>query len=82
MGKIFGRMAYMRNIVQYQLAPNEQNIWSGFFVEGSRNLLRRVLFKADVVGIPIGASFLIYLWGEAEYVRLQRKNPKDYENDQ
>ena len=82
MGRVFGRLAHMRHIIFYQLSPNEQNIWKNFFLDGAQNTLRRVLYKADVVGIPLGLSYLLYVWGNAEHKRLQRKNPKDYEDDE
>merc|ERR1712117_583310 len=82
MGRVFGRLAHMRHIIMYQLAPNEQNIWKNFLMDGAQNTLRRVLYKADVIGIPLGSALLIYIWGNAEHARLQRKNPKDYENEE
>ena len=82
MGRKFGRIAHMRHIVFYQLAPNEQTPFRTLMKEALPNTVRRILYKFDIV-VPVMASgLLLYVWANAEHKRLQRKNPADYENEE
>ncbi|KAG8199668.1 hypothetical protein JTE90_022118 [Oedothorax gibbosus] len=81
MGLKFGELAKMRGIIQYRLSPYEQNIFAGFFSKGFPNLGRRIRNQILVIAPPFIGAYLIYDWANKEFARLQRKNPKDYEND-
>ena len=82
MGRKFGRLAHMRHIVFYQLAPTEVNWTKGLVQNGLQNTVRRCLYKANIVLPPLLACYALYVWANAEHARLQRKNPKDYENEE
>ncbi|XP_046747493.1 cytochrome b-c1 complex subunit 8 [Diprion similis] len=81
MGKQFGTLYKLRGIVFYRLSPYEQRAFAGAISQGVPNTFRRIKENMFTMGIPFLTAYLVYDWVEKEYARLQRKNPKDYEND-
>ncbi|XP_015510144.1 cytochrome b-c1 complex subunit 8 [Neodiprion pinetum] len=81
MGKVFGNLYKLRGIIYYRLSPYEQRAFAGAISHGVPNVFRRIKENLFTMGPPFLIAYLVYDWAEKEHARLQRKNPKDYEND-
>jgi len=82
MGKHFGNLGVrVSGIIYYGLSPHEQRAFAGIFSKGIPNTLRRIQSQFLRVVPPMFAGYLLYDWAEKENTRVNRKNPKDYEND-
>lgn len=72
----------MRYVAQYRLSPYEQRVFAGFFSDGAPNLVRRFFDQVYFV-LPGFLGFVgVYYWMEKKYYEVNRKNPKDYENEE
>lgn len=81
MGKTFGQLAYIRNIVYYRLSPYEQRAFAGWFENTFRGIKRDFFNNAPFIAPPMLGVYLLINWATKENERLSRKNPADYEND-
>ncbi|XP_015910180.1 cytochrome b-c1 complex subunit 8 [Parasteatoda tepidariorum] len=81
MGQHWGELAKIRRVVHFRISPYEQKIFAGFFSKGIPNLARRFRSQVFYVAPPFIMGYLIYDWANKYHAELQRKNPKDYEND-
>lgn len=82
MGKSFGNLYYIRNIVYYKVSSYEQRAFANFWSESIRNLFNEVKFNAPYILPPFTIAYLALKWGEAERERMIRKDPKLYEEDE
>ncbi|XP_077287426.1 ubiquinol-cytochrome c reductase ubiquinone-binding protein [Arctopsyche grandis] len=82
MGHGFGHLATIRGVIYFKLSPYEQKAFTGIMSHSVMNVFRRIRSNIFVVAPPLLAAYALYDWGEAEYVRSIRKNPKDFENDE
>ncbi|XP_076446961.1 cytochrome b-c1 complex subunit 8-like [Babylonia areolata] len=73
MGRHFGKLTKVRNIITYSLSPFEQRAFAGAISKGVPNLVRRFAGQVFRVVPPIFLSYLVYDWGKKEHARLQRK---------
>ena len=80
-GKYFGNLAKYRHVITYSLSPFEQRAFAGLsrgFANGVRRWSTNLMYMA-----PGFISLVaIYNWGKKENLRMKKKNPKDYENDE
>ncbi|XP_033212749.1 cytochrome b-c1 complex subunit 8 [Belonocnema kinseyi] len=81
MGKHFGNLHFIRGIVFFRLSAHEQRAFAGMINPGISNTIRRIRENILRVPPPFIISYLVYDWGEKKYVEVNRKNPKDFEND-
>ncbi|CAG0884411.1 unnamed protein product [Cyprideis torosa] len=83
MGKEFGNLGVrVRGIISYRLSPYEQRAFAGVFNPGIQNMVRRVREEFFYVVPPFVALYCLISWAKAENLRLKRKNPADYANDE
>lgn len=82
MGKQFGNLIRVKNIITYVLSPTEQRLFAGYFSRGIPNTIRR--FSEEVPYIMPGmiAAYMVYYFGTKNYQRRIRKNPAHYENEE
>ncbi|XP_015594958.1 cytochrome b-c1 complex subunit 8-like [Cephus cinctus] len=82
MGLEFGHLpVHIRRIAYYTLSPYEQKLWVNFFSTDIPNLFRRAIYVAPRIAPGLLLSAFVYTWTPAEHKRLNRKDPKLYEND-
>lgn len=81
MGKSWGNLYYIRNIVYYRLSSYEQRAFPNFFKESITNVFND--FKKHVVFIapPAAIYYLVYRWSLTERERMVRKDPKLIKDD-
>lgn len=79
--KVFGNLAFIRNVIYVRISPYEQKAFPHFLKNTWNGFKRDFNSIAPYAVPPLAISYLIYCWGEEENIRLSRKNPKDYEND-
>lgn len=80
MGRKFGAIGRLKNVVTYSLSPFEQRAFAGF-QKSLANFVRRVRWQLPYQIPPVIIGVLIYNWGTNDFIQRNRKNPKDYEND-
>lgn len=81
-GKEFGNLIKAKNIISYSLSPFEQRAFAGFFSKSGPNVVRRFMTSAGYIAPGFISLFLIYSWAKKESHRLNRKDPREFENDQ
>lgn len=82
MGKGFGNLYYMRNIVFTRVSSYEQKAFgNNFFKTSIINLFNEVKFHAPFILPPAALSYLGITWAMAERERAIRKDPKLYQDD-
>lgn len=81
MGKTFGNLYYIRNVVYYKVSSYEQKAFPNFFRESILNLAREFKLHAPYILPPATLAYLAIKWGEAERERLIRKDPKLIQDD-
>ncbi|KAG8230135.1 hypothetical protein J437_LFUL010627 [Ladona fulva] len=82
MGRHFGELAKIRGIIQYRLSPFEQKAFAGAISHGVPNMFRRFRSNVFRVAPPLVVGYLVYDQVEKYHHHLNRKNPKDFENDE
>ena len=55
---------------------------NGCIEKGIPNIIRRCRTNMITVAPPFIAAIMTYFYAEQEHIQLQRKRPKDYENDE
>ncbi|XP_054154192.1 cytochrome b-c1 complex subunit 8-like [Oppia nitens] len=78
---VFGKLAFVRNIIYVRLSPYEQKALPHFWSHTWKGFKRDFNSVFPYAGPAFLHAYLVYLWGTAENDRLKRKNPKDFEND-
>ena len=81
MGKKFGALARGKNIVTYSLSPFEQRAFAGI-TKSVANMARRVRSQLPYQLPALITGILIYTWANEDFRKRNRKNPKDFENDE
>ncbi|KAK7097233.1 hypothetical protein V1264_004243 [Littorina saxatilis] len=76
MGRHFGQLTRVRNIITYSLSPFEQRAFAGAISNGVPNMARRFSGQVFRVVPPLFLCYLVYDWGKKEHARLQRKAAK------
>lgn len=76
MGKTFGNLYYIRNIVYYKVSSYEQRAFANFWKESLVNIFNEVKTHAPVIVPPFAIAYLGVQWGMAERERMIRKDPK------
>lgn len=76
MGKTFGDLYYIRNIVYFKVSSYEQRAFANFWRESIRNIFNEVKTHAPFIVPPFTTAYLAVQWGEAERERMIRKDPK------
>ncbi|CAG2111323.1 unnamed protein product [Medioppia subpectinata] len=80
-GQVFGKLAFVRNVVYVRLSQYEQRAFPDFWAKTWNGFKRDFNSVAPYAGPFFLQAYVLYLWGEAENIRLKRKNPADYAND-
>ena len=82
MGKTFGNLYYIRNIVYYKVSSYEQKAFgSHFWIDSIINAFNEIKFNAKFILPPFTLAYLAIKWGEAERDRLVRKDPNLHKDD-
>ena len=81
MGKTFGDLYYIRNIVYYKVSSYEQRAFAHFWRDSFRNIFNEIRTHAPLILPPTAVAYLTLKWGEAERERAVRKDPKVHEDD-
>lgn len=76
MGKTWGNLYYIRNIVYYKISSYEQRAFPNFFKESVLNTFEEVKRHGIVILPPAFAYYLLYQWGIQERERMVRKDPR------
>lgn len=83
MGKTFGNLFYIRNIIYYRVSSYEQKAFGANFIKDSfRNLYSEVRFNAPYILPPFTLGYLFLKWGEAEREKMVRKDPSLHEDEE
>jgi len=82
LSKGFGSLGVtVRGTTKYHLSPYEQRAFAGIISNGIPNTLWRM--RLSLVNlIPFVASYIIYTSAEAEYNRLARKKPGEFDHEE
>lgn len=80
MGKGFGHLYYMRNIVTFRVSSYEQRAFPNFFKESMINVFNEFKTHAPAIIPPMAIAYLTVKWGEAEHERRTRKDPNLYKD--
>lgn len=81
MGKKFGSLTKAKNIVTYSLSPFEQRAFAGV-TKSIANMARRVRTQLPYQLPAFISGILLYTWAMEDFRQRNRKNPKDFENDE
>lgn len=81
MGRKFGMLTHAKNIITYSLSPFEQRAFAGM-TKGMANMVRRVKSQLPYQLPAFITGILIYTWAMDDFHKRNRKNPKDFENDE
>lgn len=81
MGRKFGMLGHMKNVVTYSLSPFEQRAFAGI-TKGMANFVRRVRTQLPYQLPAFITGILIYTWAMDDFHQRNRKNPKNFENDE
>lgn len=82
MGKSFGNLYYIRNIVYTKVSGYEQRAFGNFWRDSIRNLATEFRLHAPVALPPLAIAYLAIQWGQAERERMVRKDPSLYKDDE
>lgn len=83
MGKAFGNLYYIRNIVYYKVSSYEQKaLGAHFWKESFRNLFNEIRTHAPYMVPPLSIAYLAVEWGKAEREKMIRKDPNLYKDDE
>ena len=82
MGKTFGNLYYIRNIIYYRVSSYEQRAFAGFWKESLRNTFNEVRKHGPYIAPPFAIAYLAVQWGIAERERMIRKDPNLYKDDE
>jgi len=75
MGKSFGNLFYIRNIVYYRVSSYEQKAFANFWRESTANIFNLIRNHAPFVTPPATFYYLYFKWGQAEREKMIRKDP-------
>lgn len=75
MGKFWGNLYYVRNIIYYRVSSYEQRAFPNFWRESFKNLLYETRRHSLYIVPPGILYYLVYRWGVEERERLVRKDP-------
>lgn len=81
MGRKFGNLTRGKNIVTYSLSPFEQRAFAGI-TKSIANMARRVRTQLPYQLPAFISGILLYTWAMEDFHKRNRKNPKDFENDE
>jgi len=81
MGKGFGNLYYIRNIVYFKVSSYEQKAFGNFWRESIRNMFSEIKLYAPYILPPACIGYLTIRWAEAERMRMLRKDPSLYKDD-
>ncbi|XP_063934410.1 cytochrome b-c1 complex subunit 8-like isoform X2 [Zophobas morio] len=81
MGGKWGYFQHARGIVYYAISPFEQRVFAGFWKKQADIWSTRIRENFFYVVPPYALMFAVMIWAEAEYKRIHRKDPKQYEHD-
>ncbi|XP_067948963.1 cytochrome b-c1 complex subunit 8-like [Watersipora subatra] len=81
MGRIWGKIGYVRWKTSYTLSPYEQKVFHGVISKGINRTAGRVYSQFFKVLPPFIAAYMVISWCEQENARVSRKNPADFAND-
>lgn len=81
MGRKFGSLTKGKNIVTYSLSPFEQRAFAGV-TKSIANMARRVRTQLPYQLPAFISGILLYTWAMEDFRQRNRKNPKDFENDE
>ena len=70
-----------KNVITYSLSPFEQRAFAGF-TSSLSNWVRRVKWQLPYQLPAFITGILIYNWAMKDFKERNRKNPKDFENDE
>ncbi|XP_074602925.1 ubiquinol-cytochrome c reductase ubiquinone-binding protein [Brevipalpus obovatus] len=81
-GKTFGNLYYLRNLIYIQLSSHEVNPFHKFFSTTLRHW-NRDFWAYGIYVIPsyVSCHALVHMCDTIN-IRMARKNPADYENDE
>ncbi|XP_034037970.1 cytochrome b-c1 complex subunit 8 [Thalassophryne amazonica] len=82
MGMQFGWLARVNHIVTYTISPFELRAFPNVFSKGVPNMWRRFRSSFFRVAPPLIGAYVIMDWANASYIKYNRKNPADYENEE
>lgn len=82
MGKGFGHLYYMRNIIYFKVSSYEQKAFgNNFFKTSLINIFNEIKAHGPYV-IPLAMiGYLHIRWGKAEFERLARKDPNEFKDE-
>lgn len=82
MGKGFGNLYYIRNIVYYKVSSYEQKAFGNKFLKTSLVNTFNEFRQHGPYVVPLATiAYLHYRWGKAERERMVRKDPTLYLDD-
>ncbi|RWS26427.1 ubiquinol-cytochrome c reductase-like protein [Leptotrombidium deliense] len=81
MGKFFGNLYHIRNIIYIRLSPYEQKAFANYWPNTIRGFKRDFNANAAYFIPPLLLFVMIRHWANAEFEKSLRKKPEDYEND-
>ena len=82
MGKLAGQILNgVRHQIVYNKSPYELRPFAGFFSEGVGNLVRRFFDQVFYIAPSVAFFGSVYWWMDKKHVALNRKNPKDFEDE-
>lgn len=82
MGKTFGNLYYIRNVVYYRVSNYEQRAFANFWKDSMVNIFNEFKTHAPYILPPFTIGYLAVRWAEAERERMVRKDPSLYKDDE
>lgn len=74
MGKTFGNLYYIRNIVYYKVSSYEQRAFANFWKDSIKNTFNEIKTHGPYIVPPFAIAYLALVWGNAERERMVRKD--------
>ncbi len=79
---VFGKLTKTYGEYRFRVSPYELKAYKGFFGDAVVKPFNRYIKDEWIFFTPpLLMAWMVYDWGEKTHDKLQRKNPKDYEND-
>lgn len=71
----------VHGIVVHKISPFEQKAFAGVWTKGFPNTMRRMQSSIIRAWLPLLSGFLVYDYVENLFTKINRKDPKIFEND-
>lgn len=81
MGKMWGNLSYIRNVVYVRVSPYEINPFANYFQKSLKGLKRDLGNNLPYVAPCLLATYLVITWANDYNDKLNRKQPGQFDHE-